>query len=1011
MSARRRLPIGQLALLLPIVLSFLSPSQPAVRPGRQLRSPSDARQTSTVQLAVGEALHAAVERQGAESTVSLIDPAGREVYSLDSPDWIDGREDLFAVAEKAGDYQLAIERRGVGSVHVEIDLPHPATARDRLRAAAVREQSLGDGLRHLGKIEEAVAAYQRSIAAWRRAAAPKSVALARYRLAAALEDISSPTGTPTVEALEIDRALLAAWGRSFEGDGALNAVGRCYAKLHLAVSASDAFRRAELQARKLGDRVGRAEARVELAQLDREVDLQAALDQLDEARNEFRALGLREREARPLLLTGQIHYMLGAWEEAIDAAMEGRELARDGRYEVGFLQLLAATYAGQRLWPQAAESFERLRVLARKRRDRTYETSAVAGLGYAYLKQEQTERALGVLAADPKLARCNATSPTEANVLGNLGAVYSKLGRSAEAFRCFDRATEIYRLSNMPAEETLVLFGKAEALERVGHLPEALEMVDEAIDKVERLRTEVAGSDLRSSFFARQQESYELAVHILMNLDAKAPGRGFDRRAFDIAERMRARSLLDELGAARLDVHARAPRSLRDQENAIQDRLARLGEVLRRVGKAKGPRDQPNRIAAELRRANSELETVRGRMRSRDALYRSIAHPTPLGLREIQRRVLDGETLLLAYSLGDEESFLWVVGSSSLHVHRLDGRQKIEQLAGAASICFAARDGCSDRDREKTSAQLSNAILRPAAVELAGRRLLVAADGALQHIPFTALPDPETPAGTPLIQAHEIVYLTSASLLPTLRHAHEHQPSKLVAALGDAVFERDDPRLSGALQGGGPSTRDDAQKAAQDLGLDRLPRLEHTREEVEKIVSLAPPKLTLKATDFEASRARVMSSELGSYRYVHLATHALLDANNPELTGIVLSRYDAQGRKQKGFIHAYEVYGLKLSADLVVLSACRTGLGNEVRGEGTIGLTRGFMYAGAPRVVVSLWDVDDRSTAELMQEFYRGMIRDHLRPAAALRRAQIAILKKYHSPYDWAAFQLQGDWR
>jgi CHAT domain-containing protein len=146
---------------------------------------------------------------------------------------------------------------------------------------------------------------------------------------------------------------------------------------------------------------------------------------------------------------------------------------------------------------------------------------------------------------------------------------------------------------------------------------------------------------------------------------------------------------------------------------------------------------------------------------------------------------------------------------------------------------------------------------------------------------------------------------------------------------------------------------------------------------------------------------------------VHFATHAILNSEHPELSGIVLSLVDERGQPTNGFLRLNEIYNLKLPADLVVLSACQTGLGKEIRGEGLIGLTRGFMYAGAPRVVASLWKVDDAATAELMKRFYRGMLRDDLRPAAALRAAKVEMWKqkRWNAPFFWAAFEFQGEWR
>lgn len=178
------------------------------------------------------------------------------------------------------------------------------------------------------------------------------------------------------------------------------------------------------------------------------------------------------------------------------------------------------------------------------------------------------------------------------------------------------------------------------------------------------------------------------------------------------------------------------------------------------------------------------------------------------------------------------------------------------------------------------------------------------------------------------------------------------------------------------------------------------------------IVSLAPPASALKAVDFEASRATALSDRLGQYRVIHFATHGLLDSAHPELSGLALSMVDESGQGQDGYLRLNEIYNLRLNADLVVLSACQTGLGKEIRGEGLIGLTRGFMYAGAPRVVASLWQVNDAATAELMKRFYRGMLKNGLRPAASLRAAQLELMARpaWRSPYFWSAFVIQGEW-
>ncbi|PYS70332.1 MAG: hypothetical protein DMF69_13845, partial [Acidobacteria bacterium] len=347
---------------------------------------------------------------------------------------------------------------------------------------------------------------------------------------------------------------------------------------------------------------------------------------------------------------------------------------------------------------------------------------------------------------------------------------------------------------------------------------------------------------------------------------------------------------------------------------------------------------------------------------------------------------------------------------------------------------------------------LSNMLLEPVAARLGTKRLLIVADGALQYLPFAVLPTPQTlpqtlpqalasakrSASKPLIIDHEIVSLPSASVLAVLRRelAGRGPAARMVAVLADPVFEPDDARVKLSIASTrsssttqkqlSPTNRSSAATSSQlkralrsvsgVRGIDEgfnLRRLLFSRDEAEAILSVTPGQSDLKALDFRANRGLAMSDELGKYRVIHFSTHGLLDSRHPELSGLVLSLIDEAGQPQEGFLRLHEIYNLRLNADLVVLSACQTGLGKEVRGEGLIGLTRGFMYAGVPRVMASLWQVDDAATAELMKRFYRGVFQDKLPPAAALRAAQIEMLKNRHwqSPYYWGAFVLQGEWR
>jgi CHAT domain-containing protein len=281
----------------------------------------------------------------------------------------------------------------------------------------------------------------------------------------------------------------------------------------------------------------------------------------------------------------------------------------------------------------------------------------------------------------------------------------------------------------------------------------------------------------------------------------------------------------------------------------------------------------------------------------------------------------------------------------------------------------------------------------------------------------------------PLIAEHEIITLPSVSTLAVLRRElTERKPApKMVAVLADPVFSSDDPRVKAEgqrheLSSLGQETQaaghqgvfgfgSELERSARDLGINSFERLRFSRREADEIATLTPAGENFKAVDFQANRATAMSAELSQYRIVHFATHGLLDDKRPELSGLVLSLVDERGRAQDGFLHLHEIYNLHLPAELIVLSACQTALGQEIRGEGLVGLTRGFMYAGARRVIASLWRVPDKATAELMKQFYRGILVDKLRPAEALRAAQLEIRQQaqWQAPYFWAGFVLQGE--
>jgi CHAT domain-containing protein len=368
--------------------------------------------------------------------------------------------------------------------------------------------------------------------------------------------------------------------------------------------------------------------------------------------------------------------------------------------------------------------------------------------------------------------------------------------------------------------------------------------------------------------------------------------------------------------------------------------------------------------------------------------------------------------------LGDARSFVWTVTRDGVKGAVLPDRARIEAAAAPFVAAVGAPPSAADRQR---SDRLMDLIVKPIASHLNRPRLVFVVDGILARVPFAALADPNRRGGEPLIADHEVVYAPSGSVVALLRaDDRPARATKTVAVFADPVYSPLDVRVNGhsgeATTAKSTSTVPELTRALEDVegGAADLSRLIGSRREAAAIAALTPENARRVATDFGASRAAASDPKLREYRVLHFATHALINTVHPELSGIVLSLVDPDGKPQDGFLRLHDIYSMDLSAQLVVLSACRTGLGREIRGEGLIGLTRGFLYAGAQRVVGSLWQVDDRATAELMKRFYTSLLGPQpVSPAAALAAAQRSIRAEpqWQAPYYWAGFVLQGDWK
>ena len=624
----------------------------------------------------------------------------------------------------------------------------------------------------------------------------------------------------------------------------------------------------------------------------------------------------------------------------------------------------------------------------------------------------------------------------EAVTLNNIGRVYDALGEKQKALDYYNQSLPLSRAVGDRVQEAVTLGNIALFERNRGNLNSALTQIEAALNIFEDLRTKIDNQQLRASYFATVQGYYKIKIDLLMQLHKTNPSKGYDAQALQTSERARARSLLELLTEAHANIRQGVEPKLLEQERTIQQQLDAAEQ--RRVQLLSGQYTdkQLADIKQQLESLNTQLEQLQKQIRKNSPRYANLKYPQPLTLQQIQSTVLDDDTLLLQYSLGEERSYLWAVTKTSITSYELPKRADIE----AAAQSFYEQTGkqklptsrglgaVPSNNTVDITTQLSQMLLSPVASQLGQKRLLIVSDGALQYLPFAALPAPDTLGKgnnpVPLIVKHEIVNLPSASTLAVIRQdLNGRKPApKTVAVLADPVFSANDERLKTSV---GANGRSPLQSASSDdvdtLALKRsafeisatFDRLPYTRTEAESILKLVPAAEEMQAFDFTANRATATNPQLSQYRIVHFATHGILNSKNPELSGVVLSLVDEKGKSQNGFLRLNDIFNLNLPAELIVLSACQTGLGQDVKGEGLVGLTRGFMYAGAPRVLVSLWSVDDQGTSELMSRFYKKMLQEKLQPAAALRAAQIEMWQeeRWRSPYYWAGFTLQGEWK
>jgi CHAT domain-containing protein len=762
-------------------------------------------------------------------------------------------------------------------------------------------------------------------------------------------------------------------------------------------------------------------------------DLAKGLHQ--DAINIFRSIGDRHSEAIALNGLGQAYqrtdkaYALMNYEKALRLFENSGALdfVAVTAFKLGTMHVVEN--------PELALKYlERCLTLSRAAGKVRNEANALSEIAIVYASQKRPEQAAKQHQRVLKFYETIGDHRGQAIALNNYGDFLLKLPQNQKALDTFSQALPLSEKVKDKSILTNTLYNLAGAHKALGNYEAGLSFIEQSLKIIEDLRTNVGSPELRALYFSGVRRHYDLCRDILMQLDRVRPGEGFAEQAFLVSERSRARALLDLVQESQAKLRQGATAELLKAEREVGGSISSLTQYQWTLS-LDGKKDSPEfaEVGSRLAELQAQYQEIQAKLRSQNSSQSPLVDFELKNKEHIQKDLLDGDTMLLEYSLGDEQSYLWAITSDLFHSYVLPSRKNIEAVAVDLSDLIMARakfdPAVNDYQAKVEAAEklyvekardLSQMLLGPVADQLRNRRLIFVTEGVLQRVQFESLPVPQGQTTGPiasqefLIQTNEIAVIPSMTTLLAMRATGKRpaSPGKLVAIIADPVFNRNDDRVNGPGQSPAVVRAASLSSTEQSILRDGPSRLVYASEEADSILAVTPRGTTMVAKGFDASRETAMNSRVGEYQIVHFATHGFFDSEHPELSGILLTNVDQNGVARDGLMALHDIYTLDLSAELTVLSACQTALGKDVKGEGLVGLTHSFMSAGSKSVVASLWKVDDHATAALMSDFYELMFREGMPPVAALRAAKLKMMQnqRWQAPYYWAGFVFQGDY-
>ena len=671
--------------------------------------------------------------------------------------------------------------------------------------------------------------------------------------------------------------------------------------------------------------------------------------------------------------------------------------------------------------PQLAfETLEDERKLLARNGRVSYAVAAVEARSMADLHEQ--ERARAYLRETLDLA-ASMPLPDRLGAYFQVSELYRRLGDPAEALEYYRKSLDWRGKSWL--DQSRAKFDLARIERDLGDKISAQKDVELALEVLETVRATAGSSEIRASLAPLWHLEEEFYVDLLMEDGSPASVS----EALAANERHRARTLLECIMQGGGTMWKSADPQLVARLRNLAASLSALS-LRQQQFAGSGDKEAAARMANDAEHLISQYNEANVLLQAQSTQYREYRNPRIAAPADLQA-LLDPDTVVVEYYLGATKSFAWTITAQSIAGVQLAPAKEIDAAARAFYDHLTARGNriaterpvareqriaAADRQCVKDGEALARLILDPIRPRInAKSRLVVVPDGALQYVPFAALP---LEKGEPMVTRYETVSVPSASLIPLLRSRARGVSLRRVALIGDPVFGPQDARVANRLGRitPAPPAAHDVSRFFSEVRLANggvLPRLPFTRRELNRIAEVVGSSSVSRFVDFAANRKVVDSGALEQFDVVHFATHGFFDTRMPELSGLVLSLVDRRGAPQDGYLRIGDIAQLPLHARVVVLSACQTALGKNVQGEGLLGVARGFFEAGALSVVASLWQVDDAAASELMPEFYRALIKQRLGTGAALRRAQLLLRAdpRYRAPYYWSGFLLQGEWR